>query len=140
MKYSNPYHNNLHAADVTQTVHYMLWVTGLAVSGGALGAHKLISASTAMAHRLGSVRHSHCGHHSRLSAHGHYEQLSHHVWVIECTVRRAIHYSLTCASSEITLMYNDRSVLENYHISEAFKVLRKDDSNIVVNLSREEYR
>lgn len=32
MKYSNPYHNNLHAADVTQTVHYMLWVTGLAVS------------------------------------------------------------------------------------------------------------
>ena len=33
MKYSNPYHNNLHAADVTQTVHYMLWVTGLAVSG-----------------------------------------------------------------------------------------------------------
>lgn len=32
IKYSNPYHNNLHAADVTQTVHYTLWVTGLAVS------------------------------------------------------------------------------------------------------------
>ncbi|CAG2110533.1 unnamed protein product [Medioppia subpectinata] len=29
-KYSNPYHNNLHAADVTQTVHYSLWATGLA--------------------------------------------------------------------------------------------------------------
>lgn len=38
------------------------------------------------------------------------------------------------------MMYNDRSVLENYHISEAFKVMRKEESNIVVNLSREEYR
>lgn len=37
-------------------------------------------------------------------------------------------------------MYNDRSVLENHHISEAFKVIRKDESNIVLNLSREEYR
>lgn len=29
-KHKNPYHNNLHAADVTQTVHYMLWQAGLA--------------------------------------------------------------------------------------------------------------
>ena len=28
-KHKNPYHNNLHAADVTQTVHYMLWQAGL---------------------------------------------------------------------------------------------------------------
>ncbi|XP_059474012.1 dual specificity calcium/calmodulin-dependent 3',5'-cyclic nucleotide phosphodiesterase 1-like isoform X3 [Neocloeon triangulifer] len=28
-KYKNPYHNNLHAADVAQTVHYMLCQTGL---------------------------------------------------------------------------------------------------------------
>ena len=31
-RYSNPYHNNLHAADVTQTVHYVLCQTGLMVS------------------------------------------------------------------------------------------------------------
>lgn len=42
--------------------------------------------------------------------------------------------------SEISLLYNDRSVLENFHISEAFRVIRKDDANIVANLSREEYR
>lgn len=28
-KYRNPYHNNLHAADVAQTIHYMLYQTGL---------------------------------------------------------------------------------------------------------------
>jgi hypothetical protein len=43
-------------------------------------------------------------------------------------------------SSDITLVYNDRAVLENFHISAAFKVMREEESNILVNLSKEEYR
>ena len=31
-KHKNPYHNVMHAADVTQTVHYMLLKTGMMVS------------------------------------------------------------------------------------------------------------
>lgn len=31
-KHKNPYHNLVHAADVTQTVHYLLYKTGVAVS------------------------------------------------------------------------------------------------------------
>lgn len=107
---------------------------------------------------------------SRLSAHGHDEQLSHQLQVRTvllcllslnnaCAAQFIIH-SFTGAtflgsflpflfhllshfsstSSDITLLYNDRSVLENFHISEAFKVMRKDESNIIQNLSREEYR
>lgn len=34
-KYKNPYHNQIHAADVTQTVHCFLLRTGMVV--GALG-------------------------------------------------------------------------------------------------------
>lgn len=32
-KHKNPYHNLMHAADVTQTVHYLLLKTGMVVSG-----------------------------------------------------------------------------------------------------------
>ena len=44
------------------------------------------------------------------------------------------------AGSEIALMYNDRSVLENFHLSSAFQVLRKEDCNIINNLSNDEYK
>lgn len=33
-KHKNPYHNLMHAADVTQTVHYLLFKTGVVVSRG----------------------------------------------------------------------------------------------------------
>lgn len=42
--------------------------------------------------------------------------------------------------SETALLYNDRAVLENYHISSAFRVLREEECNILVNLSKEEFR
>ena len=44
------------------------------------------------------------------------------------------------AGSEIALMYNDRAVLENFHLSTAFQVMRKEDCNITSNLSSDEYK
>jgi len=32
-KYSNPYHNLVHAADVAQTIHYLITRSGLSVGG-----------------------------------------------------------------------------------------------------------
>ncbi|XP_074662330.1 dual specificity calcium/calmodulin-dependent 3',5'-cyclic nucleotide phosphodiesterase 1A-like [Tubulanus polymorphus] len=43
-------------------------------------------------------------------------------------------------NSDVALLYNDRAVLENHHISASFKMMREDDHNILTNLSREEYR
>lgn len=37
-------------------------------------------------------------------------------------------------------MYNDRSVLENFHLHTAFQVMRRDDCNITAHLSNEEYK
>ncbi|XP_063412455.1 dual specificity calcium/calmodulin-dependent 3',5'-cyclic nucleotide phosphodiesterase 1A-like isoform X3 [Mytilus trossulus] len=42
--------------------------------------------------------------------------------------------------SEVALLYNDRAVLENYHISASFRMMKNDDSNILSNLSREEFK
>lgn len=43
-------------------------------------------------------------------------------------------------SSEVALLYNDRAVLENHHISAGFRIMREEESNILSNLSKEEYR
>ena len=44
------------------------------------------------------------------------------------------------ARTKYAMRYNDLHVLENYHISQAFKVLRNKKYNIFQNLSPEEYR
>ncbi|GFR63067.1 phosphodiesterase, partial [Elysia marginata] len=43
-------------------------------------------------------------------------------------------------SSEVALLYNDRAVLENHHISAAFRLVREEEHNILCNLGKEEYR
>lgn len=42
--------------------------------------------------------------------------------------------------SDISITYNDKSVLENYHTSLAFRILQESDSNIISHLPREGYR
>ncbi|XP_036364190.1 calcium/calmodulin-dependent 3',5'-cyclic nucleotide phosphodiesterase 1A isoform X1 [Octopus sinensis] len=42
--------------------------------------------------------------------------------------------------SEVALLYNDKAVLENHHVSAAFKLLKLDEYNILTGLSKEEYR
>lgn len=38
------------------------------------------------------------------------------------------------------MLYNDKAVLENHHVSAAFKVMRDDECNIVANLKNDDYR
>nr|KAG5714044.1 hypothetical protein BaRGS_020372 [Batillaria attramentaria] len=41
-------------------------------------------------------------------------------------------------SSELALMYNDESVLENHHLAVAFKLLQEENCDIFVNLSKKQ--
>ncbi|XP_022671640.1 calcium/calmodulin-dependent 3',5'-cyclic nucleotide phosphodiesterase 1A-like isoform X3 [Varroa jacobsoni] len=105
-KYNNPYHNNMHAADVTQTVHFMLcragvanWLTDLEIFA------TIFAAIIHDYEHTGTTNNFH-----------------------------------VMSRSETALIYNDRSVLENHHISSSFRVMQHDDCNILANLSRDEYR
>ena len=44
---------------------------------------------------------------------------------------------VTAAESELALMYNDESVLENHHLAVAFKLLQSPQSDIFANLTKQ---
>ncbi|CAL4145507.1 unnamed protein product, partial [Meganyctiphanes norvegica] len=105
-KYKNPYHNNVHAADVMQTIHYMLSQTGL--MNWLTDVEILATLIAALIHdyeHTGTTNNFH-----------------------------------VMSGSETALLYNDRAVLENHHVCAAFRLLRGEENNVLVNLSREEYR
>lgn len=105
-RYRNPYHNNLHAADVTQTMHYMLCQTGLM---------NWLTDLEIFATILAALIHD-------------YEHTG---------TTNNFH---VMSGSDTALLYNDRAVLENHHLSASFKVMKDDDCNILSNLSKDDYR
>ena len=42
--------------------------------------------------------------------------------------------------SDVALIYNDRAVLENHHVSAAFRLMRIDDYNIVSEFTSDEFK
>ncbi|XP_066966855.1 dual specificity calcium/calmodulin-dependent 3',5'-cyclic nucleotide phosphodiesterase 1A-like isoform X2 [Macrobrachium rosenbergii] len=105
-KFKNPYHNNVHAADVLQTMHYMLSQTGLM---------NWLNDIEILATLMAAIIHD-------------YEHTG---------TTNNFH---VMSGSETALLYNDRAVLENHHICAAFRLLRGEESNVLINLSKEEYR
>ncbi|XP_076374227.1 dual specificity calcium/calmodulin-dependent 3',5'-cyclic nucleotide phosphodiesterase 1A-like [Tachypleus tridentatus] len=105
-KYKNPYHNDVHAADVTQTVHYMLCQAGLV---------NWLTDVEVFATLFAAVIHD-------------YEHTG---------TTNNFHVMF---GSEMALLYNDRAVLENHHLSASFRLLKDENLNVLQNLSKEEYR
>ncbi|XP_051705344.2 dual specificity calcium/calmodulin-dependent 3',5'-cyclic nucleotide phosphodiesterase 1A isoform X2 [Oryctolagus cuniculus] len=105
-KYKNPYHNLVHAADVTQTVHYIMLHTGIM-------------------HWLNELE------------------------ILAMVFAAAIHdYEHTGTTnnfhiqtrSDVAILYNDRSVLENHHVSAAYRLMQEEEMNILINLSKDDWR
>lgn len=50
-------------------------------------------------------------------------------------------YACVHCRSDVAMLYNDRSVLENHHISAAYRLLQDgDDINFLLNLSKDDWR
>uniref|UniRef100_A0A6Q2Z3N5 Phosphodiesterase n=1 Tax=Esox lucius TaxID=8010 RepID=A0A6Q2Z3N5_ESOLU len=105
-KHKNPYHNLMHAADVTQTVHYLLLKTGM---------HWLTELEIfAMIFAAAVHDYEHTG------------------------TTNNFHIQ---TRSGTAILYNDRAVLENHHVSAAYRLLQDDDEmNILLNLSKDDWR
>nr|XP_023646342.1 calcium/calmodulin-dependent 3',5'-cyclic nucleotide phosphodiesterase 1C-like isoform X1 [Paramormyrops kingsleyae] len=106
-KHKNPYHNLMHAADVTQTVHYLLLKTGMVHWLTELEIFAMIFAAAV-----------HDYEHTGTTNNFHIQ-----------------------TRSDTAILYNDRAVLENHHVSAAYRLLQDDDEmNILYNLSKDDWR
>ncbi|XP_038148451.1 calcium/calmodulin-dependent 3',5'-cyclic nucleotide phosphodiesterase 1A [Cyprinodon tularosa] len=105
-KHRNPYHNLIHAADVTQTAHFLMLHTGLM---------HWLSELEILAMVFAAAIHDfeHTGTTNNFHIH---------------------------TRSEVAILYNDRSVLENHHVSAAYKLMAEEDMNILINLNKEDWR
>lgn len=100
----NPFHNSLHAADVTQSTHVLLNTPALESVFTPLEVTAALFAA--------------CVHdvdHPGLT-----------------------NQFLINSSSELALMYNDESVLENHHLAVAFKLLSNEGCDIFCNLNKKQ--
>jgi hypothetical protein len=107
-KQENPYHNDLHAADVAQTVSLIL-----------------------------------CK--SKMDTILQLEQIDILSFIVSAICHDYKHTGQTNAfhvnmQTDLALQYNDKSVLENMHVFETFKILNKNSTNIFSNYSKDEYK
>ncbi|XP_041915591.1 cAMP-specific 3',5'-cyclic phosphodiesterase 4D-like isoform X8 [Alosa sapidissima] len=99
------YHNNIHAADVTQSTHVLLSTPALEAVFTDLEILAAIFASA-----IHDVDHP-----------------------------GVSNQFLINTNSELALMYNDVSVLENHHLAVGFKLLQEENCDIFQNLSRKQH-
>ncbi|XP_029937201.1 calcium/calmodulin-dependent 3',5'-cyclic nucleotide phosphodiesterase 1A [Myripristis murdjan] len=105
-KHRNPYHNLIHAADVTQTAHFLMLHTGLMHWLSELEILAMVFAAAI-----------HDFEHTGTTNNFHIQ-----------------------TRSDVAIMYNDRSVLENHHVSAAYKLMAEEDMNILTNLNKDDWR
>ncbi|OWK02307.1 hypothetical protein Celaphus_00017966, partial [Cervus elaphus hippelaphus] len=104
------YHNNIHAADVVQSTHVLL-------STPALEVHLVSKPSRTLTCHSKWFFNFHTKGHAGQTIIGFLEIL---------------------LNSELALMYNDSSVLENHHLAVGFKLLQEENCDIFQNLTKKQ--
>ncbi|CAH8639981.1 unnamed protein product [Schistosoma rodhaini] len=105
-KYSNPYHNLVHAADVMQTCHMIIFMNDL---------RNWLNDLDIFAVLFAAVIHD-------------YEHTG---------TTNNFHIA---TRSELALIYNDRGVLENHHVSAVFRLMQEEEFSILTGLEADQYK
>jgi hypothetical protein len=105
---ANPYHNDIHAADVLQTCAHVCSVGNLMEN---IELSKLEMASVLVSALVHDIGHPGLNNMYQMNK-----------------------------ITKLALRYNDKSVLENFHCYEGFKILKHPSSNILEGLQKEEVR
>lgn len=69
-----------------------------------------------------------------VSAHTHTRNKQYNMFI--CLHQPCLHPAPLCSDSELALMYNDESVLENHHLAVGFKLLHQENCDIFQNLTK----
>ncbi|MEJ1278304.1 hypothetical protein NN561_009226 [Cricetulus griseus] len=56
------------------------------------------------------------------------------------SIVHAVQAGIFVERSDVAILYNDRSVLENHHVSAAYRLMQEEEMNIFVNLSKDDWR
>ncbi|CAH8601955.1 unnamed protein product [Heterobilharzia americana] len=105
-KYSNPYHNLVHAADVMQTCHMVIYMNDL---------RNWLNDLDIFATLFAAVIHD-------------YEHTG---------TTNNFHIA---TRSELALIYNDRGVLENHHVSSVFRLMQEEEFSILSGLDVDQFK
>ncbi|ESO10008.1 hypothetical protein HELRODRAFT_73178 [Helobdella robusta] len=105
-KHNNSYHNDIHAADVAQTVNSVISQTELKAC---------LTDSEIFATLFAAIIHD-------------YEHTG---------TTNSYHVN---TESDLALLYNDRAVLENFHVSQVFRKMKENKTiNVVANMDKNEF-
>ncbi|XKL62450.1 hypothetical protein PGB90_002283 [Kerria lacca] len=118
----NPFHNSTHAADVTQSTNVLLNSPALESVFTPLEVCAALFAAT-----IHDVDHP-----------GLTNQFLINSKFVIFGVRPCYKLKHLIPGSELALMYNDESVLENHHLAVAFKLLQNEGCDIFMNMSKKQ--
>ncbi|OXB73126.1 UNVERIFIED_CONTAM: hypothetical protein H355_012051 [Colinus virginianus] len=121
------YHNSIHAADVAQSTHVLLSTPALEVSPAPTVPPNPSDAAVTALPRSQAV----------------FTDLEIMAAIFASAIHDVDHPGvsnqfLINTNSELALMYNDASVLENHHLAVGFKLLQEENCDIFQNLSKKQ--
>ncbi|EFC47848.1 3'5'-cyclic nucleotide phosphodiesterase family protein [Naegleria gruberi] len=141
--FNNPYHNNCHATDVVQTAISLYVKCFSHTSPSSPHSPQSQSQSTqSQSQSSQSIQFNNFTLENNLNFN--LVPLDILALVVACLAHDVCHPGVTNlfekkTRSEKAIMFNDRSILENFHCYNLFKILGKEEFNIFVNMSSNQY-